>query len=382
MNMDNILFELNKLRFGKLIIYNNPQNQYYGLVKNEYFDDKDENGKLKFDKAKEEYFGRSDEVQEICHCCEVKQKDNFELKIVSHGCHSLDLFKKQNLSERDYSNYHNDGIMLIMESPSANLDACYKKDFSGKHPAKVWWWLEAENTNSPAYYPNEFSSKKYGQFFNSLVHTFKLKNAYMTNFIKCGLLDNNGNFGQFDAFSDSCKNNCFENILLEEIKIIKPKVIFVFSTNVCNFLIEHMDKIKEKLGNKKPFIIQLPHPARSRSGFSDEYYRTLWYCRVLEGLIKSGIVQDKAEQNRYWNDYVLYPQDYVYYIKNKAQKYAHIYPKNSNEAQEFKKENNNQIKFQGEINYNKEKYNYDIIGLDKIDKKEIKQYIQYYVNKL
>lgn len=306
MKMDNILSELNELRFSKLIKYNNPQNQYYRLVKNEYFDDKDENGKLKFEKAKEEYFGRSDEVQEVCNCCEVKQKDNFELKIVSHGCHSLDLFKKQKLSESEYSDYRKDGVMLIMESPSANLDACYKKNFFGKHPAKAWWWLETENTNNPTYYPNEFSSKKYGQFFNSLVHTFKLKNAYITNFIKCGLLDkdDSSKFGQFQYYTDQCKNNCFKNILLEEIKIIKPKVIFVLSKKVFDYLSNHIEDIKTIL-EYNPLTIQIPHPARSRSGFLNEYYRTLWYCRILEGLIKADIIKDKNEQHNYWDNYIV-----------------------------------------------------------------------------
>lgn len=289
--MKNILFELNQLRFEKLIKYEEPQNQYYGIVKNEY-------------KTDESYFGRSAEVNDVCCRCEPEQNNNFLLKIVSHGCYSLDLFKKQNLDESYYADFHDDGVMFIMESPAANLDACYQKNFNGKHPAKVWWWLESKNTNNPTEYPNNFSQKKYGEFFNSLIHTFKLKNAYMTNFIKCGLLDKEEkNFGQFEAYSEQCKENCFKNILLDEIIIIKPKILFALSSNVFNYLNNDVCKkeIKESLGYE-PIIVKLPHPANP--SLSNEYFRTLWYCRILRELIKGDIIKNSAEQQEYWAKYV------------------------------------------------------------------------------
>ncbi|MDE6111563.1 MAG: hypothetical protein K2F65_06585, partial [Eubacterium sp.] len=96
--MDNILSKLNDFRFKDLIKYDNPQ-QSYGLVENEYFENK-------------KFFGRNDKVTDVCHECDgIKQLNNFQLKIVSHGCHSLDLLEKQkqrgtlDKSKYDYENY-------------------------------------------------------------------------------------------------------------------------------------------------------------------------------------------------------------------------------------------------------------------------------------
>lgn len=115
--------------------------------------------------------------------------------------------------------------MLIMESPSSNLDACYEMDFSSKHPAKVWCWLENENTDKPETYPNEFKGRKYGQFFNSFVHTFKLKNAYMTNFIKCGMLDDSDlKFGNFATFPDECKKLVLKIFYLMRLRLLSLKL--------------------------------------------------------------------------------------------------------------------------------------------------------------
>lgn len=294
--------EINELRFCKLIQYADPQNQSYT-----------------YDDETKRYI-RSDTPTAVCHECKAnsvnKSSDGeFSLQIVSHGIHSLDLFKIQKFN--DYSDYRDDAVMLVMESPASNLDACYKEEIDGKHPAKVWWWADGKSTAKSTTYPNEFSSKKYGDFFNSFVHTFKLKNAYMTNLVKCGMLkdSDHNKYGNLDKFPAECKNNCFDNIFLKEVEALKPKVIFTLSSKVYNYLNEKkvIKRIEEKLGTK-PYIVTLPHPARCRQGFTNEFYRTLWYCRTLEGMINAGIITDKEEQHKYWDKYV---EDYKNWKKDK-----------------------------------------------------------------
>lgn len=294
--------EINELRFGKLIQYTDPQNQSYTYE----------------DETKR--YIRSDTPTAVCHECEDdsvnKSSDGeFSLQIVSHGIHSLDLFKIQKFIQKfnDYSDYRDDAVMLVMESPASNLDACYKKEFDGKHPekhpAKVWWWADGKSTAKSTTYPNEFSSKKYGEFFNSFVHTFKLKNAYMTNLVKCGMLkdSDHNKYGNLDEFPDKCISMCFKEFFLKEVEILKPKVIFTLSSKVNNYLNKKtvLKSIEEKLG-AEPYIVALPHPARCRQGFTNEFYRTLWYCRTLEGMINAGIITDKEEQHKYWDKYVEY----------------------------------------------------------------------------
>lgn len=285
--------EINKLRFGKLIQYADPQNQSYT-----------------YDDETKRYI-RRDTPTTVCHKCEDdsvnKSSDGeFSLQIVSHGIHSLDLFKIQKFN--DYSDYRDDAVMLVMESPASNLDACYKEEVAEKHPAKVWWWADGKSTAESATYPDGFSSRKYGEFFNSFVHTFKLKNAYMTNLVKCGMLkdSDHNEYGNLDKFPSECKNNCFENIFLKEVEALKPKVIFTLSSKVYNYLTadKRLNKIKGVKGCESLDIVALPHPARCRQGFTNEFYRTLWYCRTLEGMINAGIITDKEEQHKYWDKYV------------------------------------------------------------------------------
>ena len=290
-NIEETFKEINELRFGKLIIYDKPQNQSYT-----------------YDDEKERYI-RSAKPTALCNLCEKnsvnKSSDGeFSLQIVSHGIHSFDLFKIQ--KPKDYSDYRDDAVMLVMESPSNNVDACYKEEINEKHPAKVWWWADGKSTAEPIVYPKRFSSKMYGDFFNSFVHTFKLKNAYMTNLVKCGMLNSaHDKFGNLDEFPAKCINMCFKEIFLEEVKILKPKVIFTLSSKVNNYLNEKkvIEKIEKELGTK-PYIVTLPHPARCRQGFTNEFYRTLWYCRTLEAMINAGIISNKNEQHYYWDKYV------------------------------------------------------------------------------
>ena len=206
--------EINELRFGKLIQYADPQNQSYT-----------------YDDETKRYI-RSDTPTAVCQECEDnsanKSSDGeFSLQIVSHGIHSLDLFKIQKFN--DYSDYRDDAVMLVMESPASNLDACYKEEIDGKHPAKVWWWADGKSTDERTTYPYGFSSKKYGEFFNSFVHTFKLKNAYMTNLVKCGMLNSDHDkYANLDKFPAKCKNNCFDNIFTGRGGKLKAKGYFYF----------------------------------------------------------------------------------------------------------------------------------------------------------
>lgn len=290
--------EINELRFGKLIQYTDPQNQSYT-----------------YNDEMERYI-RSDTPTAVCHECEDnsanKSSDGeFSLQIVSHGIHSLDLFKIQKFN--DYSDYRDDAVMLVMESPASNLDACYKEEIDGKHPAKVWWWADGKSTDDHkstderTTYPYGFSSRKYGEFFNSFVHTFKLKNAYMTNLVKCGMLNSDHDkYGNLDKFPAKCISMCFKEIFLKEVEALKPKVIFTLSSKVYNYLTanKRLNEIKGVKGCESLDIVALPHPARCRQGFTNEFYRTLWYCRTLEGMINAGIITDKEEQHKYWDKYV------------------------------------------------------------------------------
>ena len=99
-----------------------------------------------------------------------------------------------------------------------------------------------------------FEKGKYDGLFNSIVFTFKLENAYLTNLVKCGLnKDNKHKTISQGEYEEKCIETCFGNVLLKEIEALKPKVVFCFGSNVNRIFLEKY---------KKGTTILLPHPAR------------------------------------------------------------------------------------------------------------------------
>ena len=72
----------------------------------------------------------------------------------------------------------------------------------------------------------------------SLINTFKLRNAYMTNFVKCAMNDPEGKRYLGTAeYQDECVSNCFKKILSEEMKILtgdfqRELIVFTFGNQV------------------------------------------------------------------------------------------------------------------------------------------------------
>lgn len=279
-----IFEELNNLRFKKLIEYNNPQMQNY--KKQQIW----ENDK--------ERWCRTDEPINVCCKC---QEDN--LDIVSHGIHSYDLlniYNEYNKTNKIYDNFHKDGVMFILENPSNNHLTCYKKRINNKQVAKGWWWLDNGEAEIIEHFPNGFANQKsYGKLFNSVVNTFKLENAYMTNFVKCGK-QKNTNFIRVKDYSSKEKNTCFENYLLKEIEILQPKVIFSLGKDVFDLLNKRKEKIENAI-DYQPLFIKLPHP---NSRDANENRKVLLYCNILKGLINSNVITDTDEIKYLWNEFI------------------------------------------------------------------------------
>ena len=69
----------------------------------------------------------------------------------------------------------------------------------------------------------------------------KLINAYLTNLIKCGLNNVDGNFG---GFQNIIPTQCHENFVTKEIEIINSKVVFCFGSNVYKYLYQQYSNEK------------------------------------------------------------------------------------------------------------------------------------------
>jgi hypothetical protein len=120
--------------------------------------------------------------------------------------------------------------------------------------------------------------------------TFRLANVYVTNLVKCGLSNDDGQFEGIGSYDDQCIRNCFNLFLSRELEIMKPRVVFAVSSAVEGWI--------SHLAADRYFVQQLPHPAGRRRGFRDEHYKVLYYWLVLRALHKARII-GKAEARRF-----------------------------------------------------------------------------------
>lgn len=240
-------------------------------------------------------------VKGYCTRCEAKgcntcpSNDSFRLTNISHGASTDDLLSATDTTDNDFSDWHIEGVLFLMEGPSVDGWGLYEEvEYNGfkKRPAQLWYWLHEKH--KALNYPSEFRGARYGTLFNSIVFTFKLRNAYLTNLVKCGLNNIDGNFEGFQKYNPETIRTCYENFLTKEIEAINPKVIFCFGSNVYKYLYQQYSN------EKFPWVvICLPHPARGRSGFTDELFRHSYYSMVLEGLYEAGIISIDEAQSKY-----------------------------------------------------------------------------------
>jgi hypothetical protein len=180
--------------------------------------------------------------------------------------------------------------MFIAESPSKNYHGLYANGIP-KSPAVQWYWIH--NRKDIKEYPANFKGGTYGDFFASAIKTFKLKNAYVTNLVKCGLNnpDGSGYLG-IGCYNKDCIRNCFSRYLLKEIEIVNPKVIFTMGSKTHSYLQDLINESKLDVENIR--IECLPHPAGQRRGFKDEYFKTLYFNLIFKALYQSQIIPKES----------------------------------------------------------------------------------------
>jgi len=227
-----------------------------------------------------------------CNVC--PQDKEYKLMNISHGASSDEVLFATGQENFDFTDWLDEGIMFIMEGPSIDGWGLYEEvEYKGykKRPAKLWYWIHDRQERLE--YPAEFWGRTYGTLFNSIVFTFKLRNAYLTNFVKCGLNNENNQFKGIKEYDYKSLTTCFENYLLKEIEIMNPKVVYCFGSSVVN-------NLDDMYPDDYPFtVVGLPHPARARSGFKNDYYRHLYYSLILEGLYKAGIISKEQAKAKY-----------------------------------------------------------------------------------
>jgi len=208
-------------------------------------------------------------------CNHAKDDPSYKLTNISHGAHSSDFFQALNEAQ-DVSNWHKEPIIFVYETPSLDYGIYKEVSYNGynKHPSKDWYWIH--NNRS---YPEEFK-RQYSEFVLNAMRTFKLANVYMTNLVKCGLNNAEGQFKGLDHFKYETIENCFSSFLKQEISILKPKIIFAMGSKV-EYWVNHF--IQDAY-----CVQQLPHPATRF--IRNDHIKVIYFWGVARALHKAGII--------------------------------------------------------------------------------------------
>ena len=261
--------ELKRLNFGDLLVLEHPDVANYG-----------------FGEYRENNY-RHPPVVGYCiecerkGCSEANDEPRFSLKNMSHGAHTEDILAA--LTEGvDTTGWHEEPILFVYEAPSLDYEIYESVPYGGimKRPTKEWYWIHGDRDLTR--FPDSFTGRTYGDFVLSAICTFRLKNVYMTNLVKCGLNTDDGReFLGLAHFQPECIRTCIDRYLQREIEIVAPQIIFAVGAGVSNWV--------ETLHDDIP-LYQLPHPAGGRRGFKDSYFRILYFWLIVLALQRTGII--------------------------------------------------------------------------------------------
>ncbi len=224
------------------------------------------NGKHRYDDG-QYYCTKCDSISP----CSIKGVDGC-LANISHGTHTYDFIMAHNRDEKDREKKFSEAetwskkpVLFVMENPGAMGGNDYKNCGDGKKQApESWYWLDSRYSepDKDYIYPNFFRQGEYGKLVYSIINTFKIANGYLTNMVKCGMLDAKGKYVTTENYSKEIVNNCIDTHLKSEISALRgcddaqKVIIFAFGKNTYGRLVEKFTDLD------KYSIYLLPHPAR------------------------------------------------------------------------------------------------------------------------
>ena len=262
--------ELKKLNFASLLILDHP------AVSNYSYSEYQANGY------------RHPQIVGCCTECERKgcstsvQEPGFSLKNMSHGTHSAD-FLAALREPVDVTGWHEEPVLFVYEAPSLDYGIYEAVEYQQrtKRPTKDWYWIHRDQDFRR--FPDDFKGRTYGDFVLSAICTFRLKNVYVTNLVKCGLnTDDGSQFRSLASFQPTCVQTCIDRYLQREIEIFEPRVIFAVGAGVYNWV---TSAVRDGIPK-----YQLPHPAGGRRGFKDSYFRVLYFWLIVLALHQAEII--------------------------------------------------------------------------------------------
>lgn len=282
-----IVQELHKINFGK----------NDGLINFDAGDDYRFSDVMKKCKINDEdWFLHKTQPDGVCNICK-----DCEFSIITHGTHTIDYLDahinafNDIVDDVDIYEYINAWskipVMFVMENPgNPDENLCFEK--SGKldrFVRKDWYWITDQKADECSY-PKNFDCKAYGGLIYSIINTFHLANAYVTNMVKCGMTDGK-TYLTTDKYNDNIVNNCLDH-LWDEMDALrggndykaKRVIVFAFGSRTYNKLWAYSNNNKEADNRKYNFsLYKLPHPA---SHLDNKYRELVLFGQILQALLK------------------------------------------------------------------------------------------------
>lgn len=230
---------------------------------------------------------------------------------VSHGAYSLDFFEAHEFYE--YENWSKKPVLFVFENPGNINYGAFGSDginkptempkLGNKYPTRWWYWINGqdnEHSEQEYIYPNFLVQKEYGRMIYSLLKTFKIANAYVTNMVKCGIASCLSDFVNTSFYNSNIVDTCIEKHLKREINALRNDdnqqniTIFAFGERVY-YKLKDIINSNEDLNLTSSNLFLLPHPA---SRLANDYRKYVLLGKIMCGLMLSNFYcNDNNEPN-------------------------------------------------------------------------------------
>ena len=210
---------------------------------------------------------------------------------ITHGAHTLDFLDAHNKAHDVVQKWSKKPVLFVMENPGSYQSENYGSPVSPpakgtRYPCKWWYWINGQDShnNDDFKYPKWFTQKEYGWMIYSVINTFQISNAYITNMVKCGACNGQSKFVTTDRYNPEIIEKCLSKHLTREISALRGDdhnqlvTVFAFGQNVYDTLKSNI----EKLGKCKIYL--LPHPANH---LANDYRKYVLFGKILHGLLQS-----------------------------------------------------------------------------------------------
>jgi hypothetical protein len=221
-------------------------------------------------------------VRDCCRSCEeghirpIRDDDNRRLTQITHGAHSYDFLAADGgrVPDRDWKQQ---GVLFLFENPGPWSRSFEGGQVGGKYPARSWYYVDE------VWKRDLLPWMGYGKLVETAIKSFRLANAYAANLVKCGVATPTltKDWRNLSAYNRECIDNCWNRVMLLELKHLDPQVVFTFGSKV-------RDEFKRLAAGRWP-VFPLPHPA-FQGGLLREFFQTLYYWRIARGLVEVGIL--------------------------------------------------------------------------------------------